>query len=380
MNADSKSNCETRLCSRGQEEAAGCGGASHGRRWRLVRSFAGWRVWGERVFGRGRVAAAQPKTNNGSRVHVERIEINGPWFFNYHMLLLHHLVAMEDPMSVPLHFLDLWVLLHDLPIGFRVEGVAKQLGVFIGKFLEYDSKSISLNYKQIKRVRARIDTRLPLKRRTKIVLQDGSSVYACFQCKKIQISVLCGSLSYGEIFCPTQLTMEPQNIIFNWDISLSAPSRRVVLASLSVKNGSIDSGCDPSFDNTYNRGYNQGAQMGIPLMGSRNNLLDSSSLLIEGQTFQVFNNLIQCLGLNNGIPARGLPNIDVHMGFGSDDNPIEPSDVDLAELYPTDDDMFDTMEAKLELNLEIDKGKIYWEQRAWENLLRNGDRNIVFFS
>ncbi|KAL4303970.1 hypothetical protein GQ457_10G004160 [Hibiscus cannabinus] len=50
VNADSKSNGETRLCSRGREEVAIGGDARHGRRWRLGRSFTEDEGCGEREF------------------------------------------------------------------------------------------------------------------------------------------------------------------------------------------------------------------------------------------------------------------------------------------------------------------------------------------
>ncbi|KAL4334370.1 hypothetical protein GQ457_07G017230 [Hibiscus cannabinus] len=39
----------------------------------------------------------------------------------------------------------------------------------------------------------------------------------------------------------------------------------------------------------------------------------------------------------------------------------------------------DLIDSKLELNLQLDKEEIYWEQRARANWLRNGDRNTNFF-
>ncbi|MBA0602303.1 hypothetical protein Gorai_002489, partial [Gossypium raimondii] len=49
----------------------------------------------------------------------------------------------EDPMKVLLVLSTLWVQVHELPLGLFSESIAKQLGDFIGKFLEYDSKSLS---------------------------------------------------------------------------------------------------------------------------------------------------------------------------------------------------------------------------------------------
>ncbi|KAK8698397.1 hypothetical protein V6N13_114517 [Hibiscus sabdariffa] len=66
--------------------------------------------------------------------------------------------------------------------------------------------------------------------------------------------------------------------------------------------------------------------MGMPIKGSRNVVLKSSNLTMEGQTFQVSDNPIQCPVLNDGLPTGGLPTIDVQMGFDSEDSPIEHSD------------------------------------------------------
>lgn len=36
------------------------------------------------------------------------------------------------------------------------------------------------------------------------------------------------------------------------------------------------------------------------------------------------------------------------------------------------------MDTKLALNLKVDKEEIYWEQHAFANWLKNGDRNTLF--
>ncbi|KAG8476592.1 hypothetical protein CXB51_033513 [Gossypium anomalum] len=54
----------------------------------------------------------------------------------------------------------------------------------------------------------------------------------------------------------------------------------------------------------------------------------------------------------------------------------------LQELYGIDtfdEVLAEIMEAQLDLNLEIDKEEIFWEQRAWANWLKHGDRNTSFF-
>lgn len=54
----------------------------------------------------------------------------------------------------------------------------------------------------------------------------------------------------------------------------------------------------------------------------------------------------------------------------------------LQELYgmdPSDEVLKEIMEVQLDLNLEIDKEEIFWEQQAWANWLKHGDRNTSFF-
>ncbi|MBA0851998.1 hypothetical protein Goshw_030374, partial [Gossypium schwendimanii] len=69
--------------------------------------------------------------------------VNGaPWTFNNHLLVLHRLEIGEDPVKVPLIFVNFRVQVHELLMGLFSEAVVRQLGDFLSKFLEYDSKSM----------------------------------------------------------------------------------------------------------------------------------------------------------------------------------------------------------------------------------------------
>lgn len=50
----------------------------------------------------------------------------------------------------------------------------------------------------------------------------------------------------------------------------------------------------------------------------------------------------------------------------------------LYELHLTNEVLGEMVEAKLALNIEVDKQEIYWEQKARVNWLRNEDKNIIF--
>ncbi|MBA0721938.1 hypothetical protein Golax_009433, partial [Gossypium laxum] len=69
---------------------------------------------------------------------------------------------------------DFWILIHDLPHGFISEVVARQLGSFIGIFLEYYASTIQLAYKGIMRLRVRVDSRKTGAWRSRWLVEDGS--------------------------------------------------------------------------------------------------------------------------------------------------------------------------------------------------------------
>ncbi|MBA0703246.1 hypothetical protein Goari_027523 [Gossypium aridum] len=80
---------------------------------------------------------------------------NGPWNFNSHLLILDQLKMGDDPLTVQLHWVDFWLLIHDLYLGFMADIVAHQLGNFIGEFIEYDTTATQLGYKRIMKIRVR---------------------------------------------------------------------------------------------------------------------------------------------------------------------------------------------------------------------------------
>ncbi|MBA0749227.1 hypothetical protein Gogos_003176 [Gossypium gossypioides] len=82
----------------------------------------------------------------------------------------------EDPMSIQLYLVDFWMLIYDLLHGFMPKAIAKQLGSFIGVFLEYDALAIQLGYKRIMRLK--------------------------FEYEKLTLFFfLCGKLGHGKSFC-----------------------------------------------------------------------------------------------------------------------------------------------------------------------------------
>ncbi|KAK5777331.1 hypothetical protein PVK06_045298 [Gossypium arboreum] len=90
----------------------------------------------------------------------------------------------EDLLQVTLIYAIFWVQVHNLPMSFMSEGMARQFGNFIGQFLK---------------------------------------------------------LGYREGFCPVRLTEGSQEVVFGWDTSLRAPPRKATpVASRWLRDDSMD--------------------------------------------------------------------------------------------------------------------------------------------
>ncbi|PPS18979.1 hypothetical protein GOBAR_AA01625 [Gossypium barbadense] len=77
-----------------------------------------------------------------SEIDLKRVMDSMLWFFSRHLIVFHKLTAGEEPNTVPCWDTVFWVQIHNLPIGSITEGMARQFGDFIGKFLEYDASLV----------------------------------------------------------------------------------------------------------------------------------------------------------------------------------------------------------------------------------------------
>lgn len=132
-----------------------------------------------------------------------------PWVFNDHLLLFHELQMNEDPRTVLLYRTAFWIQIHDLPPGLMSESLAKRFGIFLGEFLDYDTRIPTMGFQQFMRIRVRIDVRLALKRKKKIQV-GAHSFYAHFQYERLSLfCFICDLLGHGEIFCPLRVKTDP---------------------------------------------------------------------------------------------------------------------------------------------------------------------------
>lgn len=98
----------------------------------------------------------------------------GSWSFDNAMLILSKIPAGEEPLSVPLWNVEIWIQIHDLPKRFMSNAVGKQLGDFFGAYVSYDAKNNSSIWVEYMRIKIQMDVRKPLKRKKKIRRKNGS--------------------------------------------------------------------------------------------------------------------------------------------------------------------------------------------------------------
>lgn len=149
----------------------------------------------------------------------------GPWSFDGAMLVISTIGKGEDHVEVPLFDLAFWVQLHGLPNGFMTESAGKQLGDFLGTFLQYDPNNNTSIWRECMRIK--IDVRKPLKRKKKICRRNGSENIV--QCKYERLGdfcFTCGLVTHTERFCSIRLQSLSPELVREWGVWLRAPSRR----------------------------------------------------------------------------------------------------------------------------------------------------------
>ncbi|MBA0674863.1 hypothetical protein Goari_016435 [Gossypium aridum] len=134
----------------------------------------------------------------------------------------------EDPMKIPLVFVPFWVQIHDVPVGLFSENFAKQLGNFVGVFLEYDASNLGKDNRNYMRIRVQIDVRNPLKRK-KQVMSSGIRSYVKFKYERLSLfCFFCGRLGHNNSYCEARMLLGVDIGEIGWDLTLRAPSRRAL--------------------------------------------------------------------------------------------------------------------------------------------------------
>jgi 14-3-3 protein epsilon len=158
---------------------------------------------------------------------MEAVLNGGPWSFDNNMLILERVQLGMQIEHIPLHSVNMWVQVHDLPMGLMKERNGIRMANYIGSFLEYDKNNNSTFWRQYMRIRVKIDVRRPLKKDTKVMNKEGEWCTVKFKYEKLGIfCFVCGIMGHGENKCEVRFSMEHDNGVREWSAEIRADSRR----------------------------------------------------------------------------------------------------------------------------------------------------------
>lgn len=107
----------------------------------------------------------------------------------------------------------------------------KQLGNFIGKFLQYDGTDLGKGNQNFLQIRVQLDVRRPLKRKKQVMFFKIFS-YVRFKYERlIFFYFYCGRLGHNDSFCKAKMALDVEIVVIGWDLSLGVQSRRALALS-----------------------------------------------------------------------------------------------------------------------------------------------------
>jgi hypothetical protein len=117
----------------------------------------------------------------------------GPWTFDNNTLLLEQVRLGMQIDHISLNHVNMWVQVHDLPMGLMKVRVGTQLANYIGAFVEYDKNNNTSFWRQHMRIRVRIDVRIPLKKDARVKNMEGEWCTVKFKYEKLGVfCFVCG--------------------------------------------------------------------------------------------------------------------------------------------------------------------------------------------
>lgn len=101
-------------------------------------------------------------------VDIQRVLEGTPWIINKIPLIIERLKEGENPRTLALNTMVIWVQVYDLKPGCMSDRVLKKVGAYIGTYVSSCLKNFTSMWRDCLRVRVLIDISKPLKKCTKI--------------------------------------------------------------------------------------------------------------------------------------------------------------------------------------------------------------------
>ncbi|XP_019158837.1 PREDICTED: uncharacterized protein LOC109155670 [Ipomoea nil] len=133
---------------------------------------------------------------------IQLVLDGGPWSFENHTFVCKKIHDGEILVSVPLDSVDMWIQVHDLPLGYTSDLILEQVGNFLGVFIKIDDRFANAPWKTFYRIRVSISVLKPLKRRMKLMKRDKTTCWVNFKYERLHnFCYFCGMMGHLHKYC-----------------------------------------------------------------------------------------------------------------------------------------------------------------------------------
>lgn len=170
------------------------------------------------------------------KLDMQKVMDGGPWTFEQNLLVYHTIKENEDPHTVRLNTMDIWVQVYDLPQGFVSENVLRNIENYVGVFVKSDPANVNGGWRLFSRIRVKMELDKPLKRRMKLKRDGGEWFWINFKYERISsFCFVCGLLGHQERDCSIVYANPDKEITRAYGVWLRAPTRNAKTMNIGAK-------------------------------------------------------------------------------------------------------------------------------------------------
>lgn len=133
---------------------------------------------------------------------IKRVVEGSPWTFGRFQLIFERLKEGDNPRTIQINKLDIWVQLHGMSSSFMSQRVVTDIGNYIGLYIEGDVNNFQGVWREFLRVRVSIALDVPIKRRMKLKKSESNWCWVNFKYERMPtFCFICGMIGHAERFC-----------------------------------------------------------------------------------------------------------------------------------------------------------------------------------
>ncbi|KAF4387554.1 hypothetical protein F8388_011702 [Cannabis sativa] len=188
-------------------------------------------------------------------VDINRVIEGSPWTCLRKLLIFNRLTKNDDPRTIPLNKLDIWIQIFDMQPGYMSARVVQDVGNRIGVFIESDPNNFKGFWRNYLRIRVTINIEKPLRRKMKISPEGEDSFWVHFKYERAPtFCFICGIIGHTENFCAKLFQTPLDQIVKPYGIWMKATpiQQNKYIGSKWLRNVGWEPGLAPG-GSTFNR-------------------------------------------------------------------------------------------------------------------------------